>query len=63
MESARCGIGNPSRADDFRPAMLPERFKERIVHVDISANCIVAQRTHAKEFTAATDNFDPNPWP
>jgi hypothetical protein len=43
--------------------MLPERFKERIVHVNISANGIVAQRTHAKEFTAATDNFDPNPWP
>ena len=38
--------------------MLPERFKERIVDVDITLNSIVTQRTHAKEFTAVTDNCD-----
>jgi hypothetical protein len=38
--------------------MLSERFKERILDVDITANWIVSQRTHAKKITAFTSNFD-----
>jgi hypothetical protein len=43
--------------------MLSERFKERIVDVDITLNSIVTQRTHAKEVTAVTSNGDTKPRP
>ena len=63
MESARCGIGNAARINDSQPAILSERFEERIFDMDKSLNSFISQRTHAKEFTAATDDFDMTPRP
>ena len=38
--------------------MLSERFKERIVDVDITLNSIFTQRAHTQEVTAVTRNCD-----